>query len=279
MKTPSHHLSACLVPCLLALAQAPEASAQANEALAQTTNPSTLRQISVEGSDTHAVVTLGIESDGDGGRALPGTLEEIVTPPFRLFIDLPNVIPGVASATPVHKGGVDRVRVGLNQSSPPVTRVVLDLSRRSAYRLEKDPESHTLRIIIGTPESSESPESLDTTGKMSEYNEYAKWFERSAGQVDRLLSNAETGDSEAEAWEAIRAEVEAATPPVSLQLAHELLATAVRLGVVAALNDTAAGGRNPEAESASVGARLIATRARALVRDASPRTAGVREER
>ena len=272
MKTPSHHLSACLVPCLLALAQAPEASAQ-------TTNPSTLRQISVEGSDTHAVVTLGIESDGDGGRALPGTLEEIVTPPFRLFIDLPNVIPGVASATPVHKGGVDRVRVGLNQSSPPVTRVVLDLSRRSAYRLEKDPESHALRIIIGTPESSESPESIDTTGKMSAANEYAKWFERSAGQVDRLLSNAETGDSEAEAWEAIRAEVEAATPPVSLQLAHELLATAVRLGVVAALNDTAAGGRNPEAESAIVGARLIATRARALVRDASPRTAGVREER
>ena len=276
MKTPSHHLSACLVPCLLVLA---------HTALAQTTNPSTLRQISVEGSDTHAVVTLDIESDGDGegdrGRALPGTLEEIVTPPFRLFIDLPNVIPGVASATPVHKGGVDRVRVGLNQSSPPVTRVVLDLSRRSAYRLEVDPESHALRIIIGTPESSESPESLDTTGKMSVYNEYAKWFKRTAGQVDRLLSNADTDDSkaDADAWEAIRAEVEAATPPLSLQLAHELLATAVRLGVVATLNDTAAGGRNPEAESASVGARLIATRARAIVRDASPRTAGVHEER
>ena len=274
MKTPSHYLSASLVPCLLVLA---------HTALAQTTNPSTLRQISVEGSDTHAVVTLDIESDGDGegdrGRALPGTLEEIVTPPFRLFIDLPNVIPGVASATPVHKGGVDRVRVGLNQSSPPVTRVVLDLSRRSAYRLEVDPESHALRIIIGTPESSESPESLDTTGKMSAYNEYAKWFERSAGQVDRLLANADTDDSKADAWEAIRAEVEAATPPLSLQLAHELLATAVRLGVVATLNDTAAGGRNPEAESASVGARLIATRARAIVRDASPRTAGVHEER
>ncbi len=274
MKTPSPILSACLVLCLVALAQANEASAQPNEALAQTTKPSTLRQISVEGSDTHAIVTLGIDGDGDG--VLPRTLEEIVTPPFRLFIDLPNVVPQVASATPVHKGGVDRVRVGLNQSSPPVTRVVLDLSRRSPYRLEEDTESHALRIIIGTPES---PESLDTTRKMSVYDEYAKWFERSVGQVDRLLSDAETADFEADAWEALRVEVEATTPPSSLQHAHELLATAVRLGVVSALHDTDAGGRSPEAESASVGARLIATQARALVRDASPRTAGVNGER
>lgn len=278
MKTPIRYLSACLVSCLVMVAHeawgANEALAQANEALAQPINPSTLRQISVEGSDTHAIVTLGIEG-GDGVR--PGTLEEIVTPPFRLFIDLPNVVPHVASATPVHKGGVDRVRVGLNQSSPPVTRVVLDLSRRSAYRLEEDTESRTLRIIIGTPELPESPESIDATRKMSVYDEYAKWFERSVGQVDRLLSDAETGDPKA--WEAIRVEVDAATPPPSLQRAHDLLATAVRLGVVAARAGTDAGGRDPEAESASVGARLFATRARALVRDASPQTAGVHEER
>jgi len=257
VKTPNRYLSACLVLCLVVLTHL---------AWAQTTSPSRLQQISVEGSETHTVVTLRI----DGDRVVAGTLEEIATEPFRLFIDLPNVIPQVEPATPVASGGVDRVRVALNQSSPPVTRVVLDLNRRSAYRLERDTKSHTLRIVVGTPGAPESP---DATRHVGVDEEYAKWFDRSARQVDHLLSDAQGGD--VAAWAAIRDEVDAATPPPSLQLAHDLLATAVRLGAVA-LGDTHTGERSPEAESASAGARLFAARARALVRDATPLTAGVR---
>ena len=258
MKTPNRYLSACLVSCLVVLTHL---------AWAQTTSPSKLQQISVEGSDTHTVVTLRIDGDGVVG----GTLEEIATAPFRLFIDLPNVIPHVEPATRVDSGGVDRVRVALNQSSPPVTRVVLDLNRRSPYRLERDPKSHTLRIVVGTPSSLKSP---DTAKNVGADEEYAKWFDRSARQVDHLLSDAQGGD--AAAWAAIRDEVDAATPPPSLQLAHDLLATAVRLGAVAVGDGTHTGGRSPEAKSASAGARLFAARARALVQDASPLTAGVR---
>jgi hypothetical protein len=236
-------------------------------ALAQTTGPSRLQQISVEGSDTHTVVSLRLDGEGVGA----GTLEEITTAPFRLFIDLPNVIPHVQPATRVESGGVDRVRVALNQSSPPVTRVVLDLNRRSPYRLERDPKSQTLRIVVGTPPLTESP---DATGSARVDEEYASWFARSARQIDHLLSDAQGGD--AAAWAAIWDEVEAATPPPSLQLAHDLLATAVRLGAVAVGEVSHSGERSPEAESASAGARLFTARAKALVLDASPLTAGVR---
>jgi len=258
VKTSNRYLSACLVPCLVVLTHL---------VWAQTTSPSKLQQISVEGSETHTVVTLRI----DGDDLVASTLEEIATAPFRLFIDLPNVIPHVEPATPVDSGAVARVRVALHQSSPPVTRVVLDLNRRSAYRLERDTESHTLRIVIGTPESTES---ADTTRSVRVDEEYAEWFGRSARQLDHLLSAADGGD--AEAWAAIRDEVDAATPPPSLQLAHDLLAAAVRLGAVALGDGPHTAERSPEAESASAGARLFAARARALVRDASPLTTGVR---
>ncbi len=164
MKTPNRYLLACLVSCLVVLTHL---------AWAQTNSPSKLQQISVEGSDTHTVVTLRIDGDGVVG----GTLEEIATAPFRLFIDLPNVIPHVEPATRVDSGGVDRVRVALNQSSPPVTRVVLDLNRRSPYRLERDPKSHTLRIVVGITSSLKSP---DTAKNVGADEEYAKWFDRSA---------------------------------------------------------------------------------------------------
>ena len=262
MKTPIGQILVCLVPCLVVLTHA---------VWAQTTGPSALQQISVEGSDTYAVVTLVLEGD----RVLPGALEEIATPPFRLFIDLPNVIPHVEAETRVERGGVDRVRVALTQSSPPVTRVVLDLSRRSTYRLEQDTKSHVLRIIVGTPGSTESPDT--TKGISADVAGYARWFERSAGKVDRLLSAATAGD--VAVWEGLWNGVAAVAPPPLLQVAHDLLATAVTLGAIAARDGDHVGPRSPEAESANAGARLFMARARALVRDHLAGPVGAQGER
>ena len=63
-------------------------------------------------------------------------LSESVTPtltfgenPDRLIADFPNVSPRpwLQQTIPVGKNGIERVRIGLNHSSPPTTRVVLDL--------------------------------------------------------------------------------------------------------------------------------------------------------
>jgi len=58
--------------------------------------------------------------------------------PARLVIDFADVTPGVAAATPVGKGPVDRIRVALYSRQPLVTRAVIDLKYVVAHRIQKD---------------------------------------------------------------------------------------------------------------------------------------------
>ncbi|HET7748608.1 MAG TPA: AMIN domain-containing protein [Terriglobales bacterium] len=72
--------------------------------------------------------------------------------PERVLLDLPDT-----SSSPhqhritVSKDGVEAVRYGLNESSPPVTRLVVDLQRAGKYELATAGTEITLRI---TPEAS-----------------------------------------------------------------------------------------------------------------------------
>lgn len=52
----------------------------------------------------------------------------VLTGPDRLVIDFPNAVPGnQLRSQSVDRGEVKSLRVGLFQSKPPITRVVLDL--------------------------------------------------------------------------------------------------------------------------------------------------------
>ena len=95
---------------------------------AQTTSePNALVAVSLMSSDDQVVIVLA------GDRPLSGEVLEITIAPFRVFVDFVNVVPRVDAVTPVNQGGVTQVRVALNQADPPVTRVVLDLTRRLTY--------------------------------------------------------------------------------------------------------------------------------------------------
>ena len=223
-----------------------------------------LRHVAVEGSDTHVVITL------TGDAALVGRLEELGTPPIRLFIDLKGVAPHVAGVTPVGQAGVERVRVALNQLLPPVTRVVLDLSHRSPFRIEEDAEARALRIIVGTPP--ENDRSLVADAPPGEIIRYGSWFTEYVAEVDRLLADAadtpldggvETARSSG--WASMKQKLESATPPPALQEAHDLLRTAVALGVLAAPHLGDDGQQNANLEPARAGARLFVRKARAIV--------------
>lgn len=69
--------------------------------------------------------------------------------PWRLYVDLPGVLPGSRKAVDVRTGGVTQVRVALNQTAPPVTRVVIDLSSKAAWRSERSGDGRELRLIVG----------------------------------------------------------------------------------------------------------------------------------
>lgn len=67
-------------------------------------------------------------------RVVPQT--RVLSDPDRLVIDFPNSLPGaLLRSQSVDRGDVKAIRVGLFQSKPPITRVVLDLKRAQSYQI------------------------------------------------------------------------------------------------------------------------------------------------
>lgn len=86
-------------------------------------------------------------------------LTDCVTPtltfaknPDRLIADFPNVSPRQRRQQhiPVGRNGVERVRVGLNHSAPPITRVVVDLDSLRPFNLEARGRKVLLNILSGS---------------------------------------------------------------------------------------------------------------------------------
>ena len=67
-------------------------------------------------------------------RIVPQT--QVLTGPDRLVVDFPNAVPSSQlRSQSVDRGEVKDVRVGLFQSKPPVTRIVLDLKTAQSYQI------------------------------------------------------------------------------------------------------------------------------------------------
>ena len=95
----------------------------------QTLATSAVRRVKVLGSKN--AVEIEIEASG---RVVPQT--QVLTGPDRLVVDFPNAVPGSQlRSQSVNRGEVKDVRVGLFQSNPPVTRVVLDLNSPQSYQV------------------------------------------------------------------------------------------------------------------------------------------------
>jgi hypothetical protein len=61
---------------------------------------------------------------------------QVLTNPDRLVVDFPNAVPGRdLRSQSVYRGQVKDLRIGLFQSKPPVTRIVLDLNSAQSYQI------------------------------------------------------------------------------------------------------------------------------------------------
>ena len=88
-----------------------------------------VRSVKVLGSKDS--VEIEVESSD---RIVPET--RVLTGPDRLVIDFPNAVPGSQIRNQsVDRGEVKDVRVGLWQSKPPITRLVLDLKSARSYQV------------------------------------------------------------------------------------------------------------------------------------------------
>jgi hypothetical protein len=105
---------------------------------------SSVRQVRV--IDSKGAVEIEVEASD---RIIPQT--QVLEGPDRLVIDFPNAVPGSQlRSQSVNRGAVKDVRIGLFQSRPPITRLVLDLKTAQSYQVF--PYGRTVMIkIIGAP--------------------------------------------------------------------------------------------------------------------------------
>jgi type IV pilus assembly protein PilQ len=82
-----------------------------------------------------------------GNGTLTGSVAAATEGSPRIWVDLANVSArGVPAITAVNAGDVQRIRVATNSRSPLITRVVVDLAKQLAYRVEEAGDE--LRILF-----------------------------------------------------------------------------------------------------------------------------------
>lgn len=88
-----------------------------------------VRSVTVLG--TKEAVEIEVEASD---RIIPQT--RVLTGPDRLVVDFPNSVPSAQlHSQSVDRGEVKNVRIGLFQSKPPITRLVLDLKSAQSYQI------------------------------------------------------------------------------------------------------------------------------------------------
>jgi antitoxin (DNA-binding transcriptional repressor) of toxin-antitoxin stability system len=104
---------------------------------------SSVRSVKVLG--TKDSVEIEVEASD---RIVPQT--QILTGPDRLVIDFPNATPGKQlRSQSVDRGEVKDVRIGLFQSKPPVTRLVLDLKTAQSYQVFPSGRTVIIKVMGG----------------------------------------------------------------------------------------------------------------------------------
>jgi type IV pilus secretin PilQ/predicted competence protein len=104
---------------------------------------SVIRDLQVERRGASTAITLQAT-----GRLVATNVEESKEGPARLYVDLANVTSALPGVTPVGQGTVQNVRIGLSDKSAMLTRVAIEMSRRSAYHLDPSSDGHALTMVI-----------------------------------------------------------------------------------------------------------------------------------
>ena len=128
--------------------------------LAQTAAPQksspqvSVRSVKVLGSKD----AVEIEVDASD-RIVPET--QVLTGPDRLVIDFPNAVPGnQLRSQSIDRGEVKDVRVGLFQSKPAVTRIVLDLKSAQSYQVFPYGRTVIVKVMGGSADTSVGAENF-----------------------------------------------------------------------------------------------------------------------
>lgn len=119
---------------------------------------SSVRRVHVLGS-TKDGVEIEIEASD---RLVPQT--QVLSGPDRLVVDFPNAVPGAGLRNQsVKQGAVNGVRIGLFQSNPPITRLVLDLKTPQSYQIFPYGRTIIIKVSGGVQQAAEPVDDFPPT--------------------------------------------------------------------------------------------------------------------
>lgn len=115
-----------------------------------------VRSVKVLGSKD--VVEIEVEASD---RIVPQT--RVLTGPDRLVVDFPNAVPSSQlRSQSVDRGEVKDLRIGLFQSKPPVTRVVLDLKTAQSFQIFPSGRTVIIKVMGGATGASSEADDLSS---------------------------------------------------------------------------------------------------------------------
>jgi hypothetical protein len=229
-----------------------------------------------------------IEADGP----LPEPSSGSVSSPDRVYLDFPGTLARTSGVPRTSTTGLD-IRVALHSESPPVTRVVVDLTAPASYTLDTSHRAEgrvrlQLVTLKATPPAGDVKKGapaivatapargarLVTRSYVDGMKTALDAFERTRSDLTlldhRSMPSAESLRNDAIQLSVVRVTLESLKPPAALASSHALLQSACGLASLAL--DTAAktpqGNVTPDAASAAAGALIMFDRARAALSSA-----------
>lgn len=125
-----------------------------------------IRAVRLEPSNQTGIATIVIE----GSRALPEPVPGTASNPFRIYLDFADVLPLRSVETVSPNPFVSRIRVAQHSASPLVTRVVVNLSQETTYRIDLSARTEGRVILVVSAQSRASPPSrVPATSPDSQY--------------------------------------------------------------------------------------------------------------
>jgi hypothetical protein len=208
---------------------------------------------------------ISIAADGP----LPSPTVGVLANPARIYLDLPGVTAGVL--TPI---GADEaiagVRVALHSTAPPVTRIVVDLTRPVSHSVDLSRRLSgrldvSLRAAVGARSSRPGNDVRRYMDGISPLLQRLEAVRPVLESIDRRSAiSVERVEAAAAEIERVRAGLAPIHPPSTLAPAHDLLRTVCTLASTAlSLTRLSKDGVVPwDAASAAAGALILLSRAR-----------------
>lgn len=129
--------------------------------------------------------------------SVPGAVRMLESP-MRLYFDVPGFRPGSRQSWDLGLGPVRQVRAALNQPSPAILRVVVDLTERATWRVEPGPSPREFRLVIASAASAAPSEPIEPVGPV-EPVEPASQILTALSAMTPILESMRAGDGPSDA--------------------------------------------------------------------------------